>query len=250
MEDIELYDEKRALYYDGIMDSDYDLVRSILQKNPELINADIDVPMDQEDIDDGREMWGKTPLLSAVAFSDFKMIQILVEEFGADVKKGDYENDTAIYELAYEIDKKSIEKANYLLEKGADVNQADNTGKTPLMAAAQYGNLLMVKKLLKHSADATAVDENNSNVFYWIGYYDGKMETAEDEEIINAIIKVLIKHGADVNNIDNFGMTGLKMAEEYDKPMVAKVLKKYMDNKPIQKVVKNKKNIIPDDFMK
>jgi len=248
MEDIELYDEKRALYYKGMMHNDYALVRSLLQKNPELINADIDVPMDQEEIDDGEEMEGDTPLLGAVAFSDLIMIKILVEEFGADVSKGDYENHTPIYNLVSELDQHSIEKAKYLLEKGADVNQAIYTGKTPLMLAAQYGNLEMVKELLKHGAEVSAVDNENGNIFYWVGYYNGD-EKAEDELKIDRIVQILLKNGANINHVDNDGFTGLKMSEVYGKPMVTKVLKKYTNKSNITEEKKASDNIIPDDFM-
>jgi len=230
IKDIELYAEKRALFYDGMMGDEYDLVRSILKEHPKLINAVIDVPMDKEDEEDEYfEMSGQTPLLSAVAFSTLEMVKLLVEEFDADINKGNYSNFTPIIKLAYRKDEKNEGMADYLLEKGVDVNQALDTGKTPLMLAAQNGSVEMVTKFLAHGADIHAKDREGSNVFYWVGYYDGKMKTAEDEKNIDTLVKLLLEHGADLYHMDKNGMTPLKMADKYQKPMVAKVFRKYIE---------------------
>ena len=50
-----------------------------------------------------------------------------------------------------------IEAVKWLIEKGADVNQADNEG---LQHAAEAGHLAMVKLLVQHGADVFAVDMN------------------------------------------------------------------------------------------
>lgn len=47
-----------------------------------------------------------------------------------------------------------------LLEAGAEVNQANNNGKTPLMAAAQEGHEKVVKALLEAGADIEAKNKN------------------------------------------------------------------------------------------
>jgi len=251
LDDIEKWKEKKALYFDGMMDDDYELVRKILKNNPDLVNAAIDVPMDQDDIDDGIEIEGKTPLLEAISFSDLTMVKLLVEEFDAEINKGAYDYMTPIYKLSYHKTQKTEGMVDYLLNNGADVNIAIDTGKTPLMSAAQDGSMEIVKKLLEHGADANAKDLDDSNVFFWLGYYDGEQKTKEDEENIEAIVKILLEYGADINYVDKYDMTGLKMAEKYDNPMVAKVLKKYMNLYPKnEESTPVNNNTIPDDFMK
>jgi len=255
-DEIELYEEKYALYYDGIMDSDYALVRSILKKHPELINATIDVPMDEEDIEeaeDGEFSRGKTPLHGAISYSDVEMVKLLVEEFHTDIDKGDYEEFTAIFKLSakgIDTDEESYKyrkMADYLLDKGVDVNHAIYTGKTPLMLAAQAGNIYMVTKLLEYGANVEAMDRNDYNVFQWFGYYDGEEESKEDEETIETIVKLLLEYGADINNIDKYNDTPLDMAEQNDKFMVAKIFKKYMYEAKKEETQIN--DILPDDFL-
>ena len=53
----------------------------------------------------------------------------------------------------------NIHLARELITFGADVNCANRQGQTPLMLAAQRGNVLLVKALLKAGASADAVDQ-------------------------------------------------------------------------------------------
>ena len=47
-----------------------------------------------------------------------------------------------------------------LVEQGADINKAINTGATPLFMASQNGRVEMVRMLLEHGAD---IDKANNN---------------------------------------------------------------------------------------
>lgn len=50
----------------------------------------------------------------------------------------------------------------YFLQYGADVNQKDKFGYTPLVAAAGNGHLAVVRLLLGHGADPATVSEDGS----------------------------------------------------------------------------------------
>lgn len=52
---------------------------------------------------------------------------------------------------------------DYLLEKGADVNVADNEGKTPLHMVSAYGYIDLIKLFLEKGADLEAVDMYGNN---------------------------------------------------------------------------------------
>jgi ankyrin repeat protein len=235
---------KYDLYYDGFMRNNHKKVYETLKQYPELIDADIEIPQEK-----GGKTNGDTPLLSSIAFSDVEMIKTLLEEFHTNPNIPDIDKGfTALFSLSNinKIEKKEI--VDILLEKGADVNLASHKGKTPLMLAAQFGHLWMVKKLLDNGADATLMDKNKSNALYWMGYYWGE----ENEALIDEIIKLLVEHGADLYAINDFGYTPLSLAKEYDAPLVEKVLLKYMKlypkNEELSTSLNN--NTIPDDFMK
>jgi len=56
-----------------------------------------------------------------------------------------------------------LELVKLLVEKGQDVNAADNYGITPLMVAANLGNLEIVKYLVSKGADLSAHDLGKKN---------------------------------------------------------------------------------------
>lgn len=232
-EKIELYEEKKALYYDGMMGNDYVLVKNILTKFPQLINEVIDVPMDEEDAEIEDFSMGITPLLGAISFTNLMMVKMLIEDFYADINKGNYDKCTPIFHISYSLhNPKNQSNRNeifdYLLSKNVDVNRAAITGKTPLMNATQCGDLDKVTKLLKHGADTKSMDLVGFNVFHWLGYYDGPQKTLEDKKNIDGIVQILLESGANLNSYTNEGMTPLEIAEEYEKPMVVKVFKQYL----------------------
>jgi ankyrin repeat protein len=56
-----------------------------------------------------------------------------------------------------------LELVKLLVEKGQDVNAADNYGITPLMVAANLGDLEVVKYLVSKGADLSAHDLGKKN---------------------------------------------------------------------------------------
>ena len=75
----------------------------------------------------------------------------LLDQGGADPNQADNDGTTPLYIASY---KGHVEVARLLLDKGADPNQADNDGTTPLYMASQEGHvevarLLEVAMLLK-----------------------------------------------------------------------------------------------------
>jgi ankyrin repeat protein len=76
-----------------------------------------------------------------------------------------------------------------LLKHGANVNQADGVGTTPLMMAAAAGNADVVKVLLDHGADVNAKEHSNEQTALM---FAANLDRAE-------VISVLLAHGADPN---------------------------------------------------
>lgn len=73
-----------------------------------------------------------------------------------------YEHDTL---LCWCVRQHDNYNAKRLIDAGADVNAGDGAGWTPLMFAAFYNNLDMVRTLLEANADMTIVVNEDESVF-------------------------------------------------------------------------------------
>jgi len=98
-----------------------------------------------------------------------------------------------------------------LISSGIDVNIGANEGVTPLMYAAQEGNLYIIKKLLQAGADVNQIP-NNKITALQSAIIAGKKEAAE----------LLLESGAGLNTKDMYGNTPvLNAAQNNDPGMVA-----------------------------
>ncbi|CAH1132121.1 unnamed protein product [Ceutorhynchus assimilis] len=85
-----------------------------------------------------------------------------------------------------------------LLESGANADQADIDGWTPLRAAAWGGHTEVVELLVQHGCQLDSVDAENRTALRaaaWSGHEE--------------IVKILLQHGASVNLTDHEGRTAL-----------------------------------------
>ena len=124
-------------------------------------------------------------------------------------------------------------------EKGTDVNAIDEDSWTPLMTAASFSNLSVVRYLVEHGADLHVKDNKNWTPLIWasfsnkrenvVKYLSEKTEDINEQTkdgftaliaacTINSpkIISVLIANGADVNLADKDGKTPLMCAVEFN----------------------------------
>ncbi|WP_264336309.1 MULTISPECIES: ankyrin repeat domain-containing protein [unclassified Wolbachia] len=141
------------------------------------------------DVQDKHEL---TPLFYAVINNDEKMIKFLVEIGNADVNLGKYNNP-----LGMAISRGRMELAEYLIDKGADINRQDNIGRTFLHKAAEGGNLAAVKFLVEKGARLDVLDEWN----------DTPLHLAANVEVNKGhteVVDYLIKNGADINLTHNY----------------------------------------------
>ena len=100
-----------------------------------------------------------------------------------------------------------------LLTSGANVNEADTDGSTPLLLAAYQGSAEVVKVLLAHGADPNRAAKNGSTPLFWAAK-NGHIE----------VVKLLLAARADVNRVDTDGWTPLLEAAKQGHAEVAKVL--------------------------
>lgn len=102
-----------------------------------------------------RDQKKRTPLIFAASNGHTSIVEFLFSK-GADINARDSGGQTA---LLYASKRSFNETAAFLLENGAEVNvQSKKRGITPLMLAAGWGNLELVRMLLDHGADANLTD--------------------------------------------------------------------------------------------
>ena len=103
-----------------------------------------------------------------------------------------------------------------LIASGHSVNMTDDDGETPLMRAAERGNLRAVDALITAGANVNAQDEDGNTAL---------MDAADEGH--TAVVLRLIQAGADVNARDDEGETALRKAIEERHADTAALLRQY-----------------------
>lgn len=109
--------------------------------------------------------------------------------------------------------------AELLLEYGADVNEPDQMGKTPLVRAAHMGQTEMVRWLLQHGANPagrTASDREGPT-----GFTPLHIAVIQNHA---GIVELLLVHGADASATDDEGRTPLDWAHIKGLPGLVELL--------------------------
>ena len=107
----------------------------------------------------------------------------------------------------------SLEVVKYLISKGALVNVASCYGTTPLMAAAQLGNVKVLRYLVRCGADVNAVCIRGSTALHYAAH-GGSREA----------VTFLIKEGVSVNHQDHYGKCAIHTAALMGKREVVLIL--------------------------
>ena len=108
-----------------------------------------------------------------------------------------------------------LEVMKCLLDRGADVNEADEFGNTPLHRASlrSWFSLEMVKTLLEAKAEVNKANHLGQIPLHWASYY-GHLE----------VVKALLAAEAEVNKANNMGETPLHQASYHGHLEVVKAL--------------------------
>lgn len=162
-----------------------------------------------------------------------KEILELLIRFGTRIDEG--------YESAIFYALENYENTNFLIQNGANVNQANAFGKTPLFYAIEFNRLDIIKLLLDNGANVNQKYINNneklalsanigSNTPYFITFY--ALEHTSKNVLMHAaaygnveILKLLISKGANFNAVDDLGFNALDFALSAGKKENADYLK-------------------------
>ena len=145
-----------------------------------------------------------TNLVTASAEGDLDAFHDLIQK-GADINKADEEGCTPLLGAVMNGQSRI---AKELILKGADVNKNDKSGSTPLLSAAVRSDGEILELLLQYGADI------NKNTPLVLVAAEGNYYVAE----------ALITHGANINAIDKEGGTALMAALFNDHEKIAKLL--------------------------
>lgn len=128
--------------------------------------------------------WRQTALMHAARTGSLERVNMLLEA-GAMAATTDLNGDTAIGIAA--ANEAPVEVIQSLAKAGGPVDAADNDGVTPLMKAAEAGNVDLVKALLTLGADAKKKDKAN-------GWTAKEWAAKRDDEKGRAVVGVLSGH--------------------------------------------------------
>ena len=174
------------LYY-ASLGGFYDLAEHLVGKHPDHINAR-----------GGRMV---TPLVAALSGKHFEVADLLHRN-GADVDVRDSHEDTPLCEACRA---RVTDIAQWLLNHGADANPQGCQNDPPLILAACFGRLKDVQMLLEHNADIHIRNNSGSTPLHAAAGPDSCCDQAD-------IMQVLLDHGAIIDAEDNKGRTPLQIA--------------------------------------
>ncbi len=148
---------------------------------------------------DPKRVDGTTPLMMAASNGQVKLMQRLLKQNCSPNKK-DGDGATALIYAARMGQANSIQT---LLAAGADINAADSHGRTALHYAAANGWANVVDRLIASHAEVNAKDKANATALLLAARYNGDA----------AIVRSLLKNGANASDKDGKGQTALALAQ-------------------------------------
>lgn len=102
-------------------------------------------------------------------------------------------------------------KANTEIRNGQRATWLNEAGATPFLRAALCGDIEAMKLLLAHGADPSIPTDDHTTPLMaaaGVGYTDGFIHDRSEEETIEAM-KLIVEKGANVNDVNDAGLTAL-----------------------------------------
>lgn len=166
---------------------------------------------------------GRTPLhVATVAVAGDKALLDMLLKAGADLAAKDQFGRTPLHSAAMHNHAVMIE---LMVSKGADVSARDKQGNTPLHCAVLRFRREATKQLIAGGADVGVRNALGKTPLHLAGS-EGPSEK-EVDQLMTAVAKVLLAHGADVNATDNEGFTTLRYAQAKNRAQLAALLKRH-----------------------
>ncbi len=143
----------------------------------------------------------ENPLMNAARYNYIKMAEFLVEK-GADLESTNFDGNTPLQFAAYE---GKIKMVKFLLEKGANINAKNKTNWNALMQAALEGFEEVAKILIEKGSEVDVIGIEKGGTALMLAALKASEKT----------VKLLLDNGADKTIKDKKGRTALDYAEKY-----------------------------------
>ena len=168
-------------YYNVKTDPDYKIVNVLKEA---IAKGDLSTVRKIIEKDNKFLTFDNIPALDEAAFHcQAEIVDYLINK-GADVNfKSGRHNSTALHVAACRCDNEKIIKL--LIDQGAEINIGTDQSETPLMCAAENGNLAVIQVLIDKGANINAIS----------GIYGTALDYAYEKKQIKAV-KLLEKNGA------------------------------------------------------
>lgn len=158
---------------------------------------------------------GRTAVLAATYHNQVETVDALIEA-GADINIRDHNrNNVFLYAGAEGL----LDILRLAIDAGADVTLTNRYGGTALIPAADRGHVEIVRELLTR----TDVDIDHINNLNWTALLEAII-LGDGGENHQQIVKLLLKHGADVHLADGDGVTPLQHAQERGYQEIERIL--------------------------
>ncbi len=131
------------------------------------------------------DCWERTPFLFAVHVGSTEKAQLLLD-LGANQKAQGRCGKTP---MQYAVERNDVGMLQWLLDKGFDLESTDDYLETPLLAAATHGRADCAKFLIQNGANIHKADHIQQR----------PIEVATSLEVV----RILVSHGADINDISS-----------------------------------------------
>ena len=155
------------LLFAAIRDTDPAAVKALLAKNPDLIHAREDWSFAEGVASQLGHAAAASPLIRAAGIGSLEIVRLLVEAGAAVNDPCECDGAESALWTAVSFGHRDI--AEYLLERGADPNDAAFEGATPLHAAVISGHHDLTGLLLDAGADPDRTDEGGRRPADWVG---------------------------------------------------------------------------------
>ena len=148
-------------------------------------------------------------LLGAAGNVNLKEVQLLLDK-GANIDRAD-ENGTSA--ISFASDKGHLDIVQLLLEKGSNVNIQNKFGNSALIFASQNGHLEIVQLLLERGSNVN-IQNKFGNSALMLASEKGHLE----------IVQLLLERGADINIQNKDGISELMLASRNDHLEIVQLL--------------------------